>query len=493
MAVTKMRIIIADDMPMHVRELSESIHANWAEWEILTAGCGEEIVRLVSSCHVDIILSDIRMPRMDGLEMLSIVRKISPKTKIVFITAYPLFEYAQKALRLGATDFLLKPVENAALFDLLSRISSDFGNGNSLTEELRQWLEQDWESLSPQTQHIIREYCSRGCVCTVAAPAIESFPQSPHLADDVSRASGCTVLAADMAGTYDTRLYALICTSDARMNDQFFHAVQKVSLRYGFRAGLSPWSENLPQQGREFWLAARRGAERAFYTSASIVRCEEPYSFREAEFPQAQKVLSWMSESGNWQSEVHRLVDGFAKAHPDSADLVRCTRHSIHNCFKLLTQDYGDAPSVPIGSELKRVTFFTEYRICLENAMMQLEKLYHASVNRTDPVEIAMAYVRKHYMEPISLTEMAEMARLSPNYFSTLFRKRTSMRFMEYVLQVRLEKASEMLANTEMYVYEIANACGYEDVRYFVRVYQKAYGISPAHFRRCFRKGKTDE
>ena len=64
------------------------------------------------------------------------------------------------------------------------------------------------------------------------------------------------------------------------------------------------------------------------------------------------------------------------------------------------------------------------------------------------------------------------------------------MRFMEYVLQVRLEKASEMLANTDMLVYEIAAACGYEDVGYFVRVYQNNYGISPTNFRRCFRTDK---
>ena len=120
-----MRIIVADDMPVQVREISNGIHANCPQWEVLTAGDGEEIVRLVSSKRIDIVLSDIRMPRMDGLEMLSVVRQISPKTKIVFITAYPLLEYAQKALKLGAVDFLLKPVDPTALYDLLARLSSE--------------------------------------------------------------------------------------------------------------------------------------------------------------------------------------------------------------------------------------------------------------------------------------------------------------------------------------------------------------------------------
>ena len=135
-----MRIIVADDMPVQVREISNGIHANWPQWEVLTAGDGEEIVRLVSSKRIDIVLSDIRMPRMDGLEMLSVVRQISPKTKIVFITAYPLFEYAQKALKLGAVDFLLKPVDPTALYDLLARLSSEDSQVGYLCEELREWL-----------------------------------------------------------------------------------------------------------------------------------------------------------------------------------------------------------------------------------------------------------------------------------------------------------------------------------------------------------------
>ena len=87
------------------------------------------------------------------------------------------------------------------------------------------------------------------------------------------------------------------------------------------------------------------------------------------------------------------------------------------------------------------------------------------------------------------VAEVAQKIHLSPNYFSALFRRKTSLRFMEYVLQVRMEKASEMLANTQMHIYEIAAACGYENVGYFIRVYQKTHGVTPASFRRCFSRG----
>lgn len=486
-----MRIIIADDMPLQVRELSKGIQANWPEWEVLTASDGQEIIRLVSSGHVDIVLSDIRMPRMDGLEMLSVVRRISPKTKIVFITAYPLFEYAQKALKLGASDFLLKPVDPPVLYDLLSRLSSEDGATDPLREELRQWLDHDWNALAPAVQEHIRDCFPRGCVCTVAAPATDAFPLPRHLAEDISRTTGCTVFAADMLGSADTRQYALVCVEDEWRCGQFFQALQTASMRNGFRAGISEWSGDLPHAGKELWRCARLGAEQAFYGSASVMRSNQPYGFHPAEFPSTQKLLSWFSDQEDWRVHLKRLLEKLGRTTPDAAELLRDTRHALRDCAKRLARD-GEEPT-PVGGELRFVVFFSEYCVCLEKSMASLEKLYRDSIQRADPVEMAMDYVRKHYMDPISLTDVAEMTHLSPNYFSTLFRKRTSLRFMEYVLQIRLEKASEMLANTDMYVYEIANACGYEDVRYFVRVYQKAYGISPANFRRCFRKDTPSE
>lgn len=483
------RIIIADDMPLQVRELSKTIRANWPEWEILTAYDGEEIIRLASAGHVDIVLSDIRMPRMDGLEMLSVVRRISPKTKVVFITAYPLFEYAQQALKLGATDFLLKPVDPPALYDLLSRLSSEDSAADPIREDLCQWLNRDWNALESTVQERVGGSFSTGGICTVIAPASDTFPLPRHLAADLGRATGCTIFAVDMDASADTRRYALVYTGDEWNYGQFLQALQTSSIRNGFRAGVSEWSGNLPRVGSALWLHSCQGAEEAFYGSASIVRCDKPYCFKSAEFPYAQKLLSWFGDQEDWRSHMKRLLESIGRNRPDAQELVHDTRRALRDCAKLLTRDGEEVP--PVGSELRLIAFFSEYCVCLEKAMTALEKLYQESIKRADPVEMAMDYVRKHYMDPISLTEVAEMTHLSPNYFSTLFRKRTSLRFMEYVLQVRLEKASEMLANTEMYVYEIANACGYEDVRYFVRVYQKAYGISPANFRRCFRKEKT--
>ena len=110
-----LHILVADDMPLQVRMLQESIRQMRPQDEVVTAQNGEEVLRILRQRPVDLVLSDIRMPCMDGLELLGHIRRMAPRTKVIFITGYALFEYAQQALRQGAVDFLVKPVEAAEL------------------------------------------------------------------------------------------------------------------------------------------------------------------------------------------------------------------------------------------------------------------------------------------------------------------------------------------------------------------------------------------
>ena len=489
-----MRIIVADDMPMQTHEIAEGIRAVWPDWEILTASNGQEILRMVSAQKVDIVLSDIRMPNMDGLEMLPIVRRISPETKVVFITAYPLFEYAQRALKLGAADFLLKPVDLSALYDLLSQLSRESGQGDSLREEIRLWLEKRWTELPEDARRHIGECFPVGCVCAVAAPPSDAFPRPRHLAEEIGRMTGCTVVAADVRSTADGLEYALVCAEDEWHCENFLRMMPTAAMRHGFRAGAARWVDGLAQKGQAQWALAHAGAEAAFYDSTNVAFAQTAILGRGIELPSKQDLLAQLSAPEGWRDALHAWLDGVRLDRPDSAALIGGTLRLLRDTAAMLARDdealRGEAQ---VGEPLRRVMFFSEYALCLEEAMKALEKLYQHSIERADPIEMAMDYVRRRYMDPITLPDVAEMTHLSPNYFSTLFRKRTNMRFMEYVLKVRLEKASDMLANTDMYVYEIANACGYEDVRYFLRVYQKAFGISPANFRRCFRQDRGKE
>lgn len=486
-----MRVIVADDIPLHVREIAEGIRARWPEWEVLTAFDGQAILDLAASRWVDVILSDIRMPRLDGLGMLSRVRALSPGTRIVFITAYPLFEYAQKALKLGATDFLLKPVDMEALYDLLSRLSRESGAEDRREAPLRQWLATPRARLDDGEAGRMSLRFPRGRLCAVRTGVADGFLLPGRLGEALSEASGCAVTAVDMGEAGEGRLYALICVQEDSRSDDLLRALRVEALRHNFRAGVSPWNASLGENAHSMWRAALAGVDRSFYESAAVLECGEACEEGAASLPSAEELLMRFNAPEDWRASLQQLLDSLARTRPSADGLIRDTRRLLQECDGRLARGEGE-DAAPVDGAFRYVVFFNEYRSCLEAALAVLEKRFAMSMDRADPVTAAKNYVRLHSMEPITLAEVAAHIHLSPSYFSTLFRKSTSMRFMEYVLKVRLEKASEMLANTDMHVYEIAAACGYEDVRYFVRVYQKTYGISPTGFRRCFRAEKPE-
>ncbi|MGI6690544.1 MAG: response regulator transcription factor [Christensenellales bacterium] len=486
-----MRIIVADNIPMQACAVAEGIHTKWPKWDILTACNGLKIVRYVKTSHVDIIISDICMPKMDGFEMLTVVRRISPNTKIILITADPKFEYAQKALRLGAADILLKPVDLPALYDLLAHLTNEKLNDSNLQQKIFQWLEYDWNTLAPDVQNNIREHFPHGCICAISAPANDSFPQPGLLAENIGLTLDCIVQVVNMLCFSKAKLYALVYAEDKRYSSQLYKAIQDAAIRHGFRAGISAWCNDLPAQGHKLWLCAREGTEQAFYRSAAVIHCDSPYIYRIPEFPSTHKLLSWFAAPEGWKRIFEQQIKDIEHSSPDCVELIRNTQHVLQNCGKILLNNSDKASEPPLDYDFNHVTFFSEYCLCLENSLAQLEKQYCQNINHSNPIGTAIDYIRKHYMEPITLADMASLTRLSPNYFSTLFRKQSSICFTEYVLQVRLEKACSMLINTDMFVYEIANACGYENIRYFVRVFKNAYGLSPTNFRKCFGKGKA--
>lgn len=488
-----MRILIADDLPLQVHDIANGIHSEWPEWEILAADNGKKVVEIVSTEKVDIVLSDIRMPGMDGLDVLSTVREISPETKFVLITAYPLFEYAQKALKLGASDFLLKPLDMLALYDTLSRLTNSKEEKTHLNDEIKTFLQKGLSALDASMQNRLRSTLLQGCVCSLSFPSARSLPQANYLAAEIASRCGCSVLAAEMDAAPEIRRYVLICISGEWDSQSFLREVRTFSMRLGFRFGVSPWSACLSEEGSALWTAAVRTEHLAFY-NLDNPKMQETNALSLPELPSAQNLLGWFGLHEGWQSSLEKMVSSIRLKRPNADALVHSTLRLLHDCGELInTDEPGNVDMLArMEREMRYVLFYSEYCASLDHAMHTLEMLYQQSLERSDPVEMAIAYVREHYMDPITLPEVAQKIHLTPNYLSTLFRRKTSLRFMEYVLQVRLEKASEMLANTQMHIYEIAQACGYENVGYFIRVYQKAHGITPANFRRCFSRDKPE-
>ncbi|HEY5586907.1 MAG TPA: response regulator, partial [Ruminiclostridium sp.] len=119
------KLLVVDDEPKHRRCLAEMIKVLRPEYKVLEAKNGKEALELIESESMDIIITDIRMPIMDGLSFMEFINMKARDTKVIILSGFAYFEYAQKALSLGAFDFVLKPVNEAKVSEILDKVEKE--------------------------------------------------------------------------------------------------------------------------------------------------------------------------------------------------------------------------------------------------------------------------------------------------------------------------------------------------------------------------------
>ncbi|MEH7416254.1 response regulator [Neobacillus drentensis] len=127
-----MKIMLVDDEPFALRTLKEMISAAKQDWDVVAAAeDGEEAISLLQKNQIDLVISDIRMPSVDGLDLSNYINKNFPFIKVILLTGYSEFKYAQQALRYGVIDYLLKPCSFESLFEAIDRVEKEILKGKS--------------------------------------------------------------------------------------------------------------------------------------------------------------------------------------------------------------------------------------------------------------------------------------------------------------------------------------------------------------------------
>lgn len=500
-----LHILVADDMPLQVHMLEDSIHQMRPQDEVVTAQNGEEILKIVGEQSIDLVLSDIRMPCMDGLEMLQRLGRVSPDSKVIFITGYALFEYAQQALRQGAVDFLVKPVEASELKKKLDYWDDRFAKdrqaqraqeSEKLALLMQQWLLTPVEQLPPSSAQALERRLSGGWIAAVyftEAGGIEQVKQGigAMLECGIDLGSKPCILSLPA----EKHLLFIVAEGSARQQDALTALLLRVAEKYDMRIGLCAYQENLARAGYAACGAARRGLDSAFYDGALVgfegpqARPGSPELARQDEL---YRLL--LADEQDRARSLEAMLTRIEDQRPSASRLMEATVFSIARCVEKLepAANYRQIVS-DFAARMRRVLFWDEYRTLVGDCLRALAGEAERTIESTgDPIGQCILYLQRNYAQQISLEDMARRYFLTPNYFSALFKKRTNQRFVEYLTQLRLERAAEQLRTTDDYVYTITARCGYLDERYFIRQFQKYYHMSPVAYRRLYRRETPD-
>lgn len=520
------RVLLADD-EAHIREgISHTV--DWASlgFELVgEASNGEEAHELARDLHPDVVLTDVQMPFMTGLELCKHLAFELPATKFIVFSGFDDFEYAKKAIQLQVFEYILKPIDSAELIStlkklkiqldseraerqnlerleslyndslpilrkiFLSRLLDGLANPARLEEETRSYnldlTAPNWQVALIHLDDISHQHELKALsVCTL-------FEDQFHLSDAVSYTFLYQNLVAVMVG-YTSEPHPLTFIDELNRVRRLARAYSHVELTIGIGEVL-----NLPRLSRSTHGAKSaldyrilQGSGRTIYIHDLEPDSRSQLAFDELDERNLTTAVKLGSER-DVEKAVTNLVGKISQANSPMAQNQLFFLELV-NCLLKLTRGGNLDVNFVFGQNFNgslQITDFASAQAvgdwCLERCLTiqsQLGRMRSDSAGRI--INRAKGFIQEHYSDSsLAVETLCSYLNLSPAYFSTLFKRETGQGFAGYVTEVRMAAASDLLSKTNDKTYVIAEQVGYDDPNYFSYVFKKFHGITPSKFR----------
>lgn len=503
--------MIVDDEPFIRERLTHAV-----AWEELnfsvcgTAANGYEALQLVPKLRPDVILADIVMPVMDGLELLRQLKNNEelPTPKIVFLSGHDNFDFLRSAMRLGAEDYLLKPLEQNAVQALFQRIEAELDEDKKMQLQLqhtRQILDMTRNELPGQ---LILSYLQGTCTDKEMLLFVLDHYLGAGNATSYSLAFlriPIPMETSELQAQLDTQKISDPCPLVIPFQSVFLilfffdHLQAKEELtRFFSTANLSGYQctlsdtlsfETLPTAFSKYFHHTHNG----FYqpinqiVPQSCTVIKEPSLFDLMPTPQFLFDGIRLGDRAKFQQQLRFLLHKISahQINPDSL-IVRLTDLFIQTTA-LCRQVHGSMESVSFDAIHQKLQVHYNYHDLsaeYEALLLQLFDQFQRAIQlKGDLIIQIKEYIALHYNEELSLESLSQQFYLNPSYLSSQFSKKTGMTISAYLRDIRLKKAAQFLTETTMHISDISSAVGYQNYRHFCKLFKEQYSISPKAYR----------
>ncbi|MDF9841688.1 MULTISPECIES: response regulator [unclassified Paenibacillus] len=482
------KVLIVDDEPWVAYGISQLI-----DWESLgfqvigEAYDGVSAWQRVLQEQPELVISDIRMPGLDGLELLEHIQKSGLSTQVVLISGYADFSYAQQAIRYGAFDYLLKQVEQDQLKDTAKRVGEYIdARKQPAAGELDLLLDELFELLDPDNRVTIAGFMENRQLSTrfphfrfINCLFAEASTDWPAL---TSPAAAGHIQEARMRTGHNKLSILLMYDEDNYPLDLLTYISDY--LQYAEWTGIS--SQGLPETPL---ARLHQEADIALFSSA-LYRTEQVLRYKPASPPaDLRKTLLRLEVSIK-----ERNMDDIAA---DTASIAAVCRSCllpadqtafVYNQIVSLYYKYCGS-SWDSGPELLTYENIARQHCTLEELFARLASGFEnaagePAVNPSGLAKRVLDYINESFTEDLLLSEVARNFRLSIGYASALVKRETGSTYTEYVAAKRLQLARQLLADPELSVHEIVQRTGYKDYFHFNKLFKKHFGVTPSKYRK---------
>lgn len=543
-----LKILIADDEVSIIQLIKKLISPEIAHTIVGETTDGRSALSMIEDVRPDIVITDIRMPGLNGIELIEAARERDITAEFIIISGYKDFQYAQNAIRYGAAAYLLKPIKADELNSALERISRKQGETEKLKTRIADMENTIARNRMVKRKEILSAYIQQSLDLS-GSPERRKMPGLREVFRIQQGVFAVLILKLDFEEAMEA---SFVMENLEVLGEKYYRTVKEycydlegccVGTRYYlfFHTGEAEFKEL--DWKLETLLKDRISQYNMYQVSAALgvrVQREEelPWAFASADYALMQRFrqgsgrllrypagkerpepvklseeVRLRMDRASLSLSLESLLESFRKSYEEI--LCSCGQDSYYVryglellvCYvseRLRWKNGGEKDSslqqgvYTVGEEMDETVFLEKTDLCCSNdeiyetcAAFLGERLEEARKKQQDgisrPIKQMKNFIREHYGENLSLDEIVGAAELSNAYGSSIFKKETGMTITNYVTKVRMEEAQRLIRETNLTINEVAYKVGYTDTRYFSKLFIKIVGIKPVDYRKFYK------
>ena len=535
--MNEIKVFLVEDEMVIRRGIKNSI--DWEKEGYIFCGEASDGELAYPMIIKDILITDIRMPFMDGLELCKLVKEELPNIKILILSGYDEFDYAKEAIRLGVTEYLLKPISSGKLLEALNGVSESIRREKEDKDLVRKYMEEMRENTEHEKQKFFEQMIAGNLSMADALETGKKYEMNLS------------------AGMYNLLLFRFTLGEENRKSGELLgeaeYAIEKLTERleyvFEFQRGVEGWafllmadneeqmSERVKELSKDLEEIMKNYSTIAYFGGIGqpVARLRElEESFREAEralaarftmelnriisvedirmaqnvdtlddieitsFGEIEKTRTMLEKflNNGAEDEIDEFVDVYINELPEeNLKSVLMRQYIIMDAYIVMMsfcekiegiEGEMQAQSEELKNSMKTIQTLEEIKNYIRMLLKKIIGVRDTISGRrySDIIEIAKDQIRKTYMsDEISLNTIAAEVGMSPSYFSSIFSKEMGKTFVEYLTEIRMDRAKELLMCSSMKTSEIGYEVGYKDPHYFSYIFKKTQNCTPKEFR----------
>lgn len=486
-------VLIVDDEPIVRQGLIQFEWESYGFEAVHACNNGREALQWLNANQVELVVTDIKMPGMDGVELSGKIRELYPDTMVLLLTGYNEFTYAQQAIKNGVFDYLLKPASDEDFEQVLGKAYKHLRD----REEKKRMQD-------TMIYHFLLRHQVKDSQFSMEDLNLDRYPEHPfhlvlaYLSNERVEAATLERLEQYKFVQLNKREWVVLASED-----EMQHISQDVET-WGVELGISfskPNRNDIPTAYREAGIALSRKFlhvdQHVFHYSESA--SEENQLLVVTDI--LKKIMNWNTRiQGSTAKQMKQFLSSLVEEIRVKGLSVPYIKQLMVSLISVLEKELSIVPFFPVDAWDRQKEIFLNavgtaqhldvIEDCLYTGICEfMENLFHrnAQAKESEKLQEVLDYIHAHYHEVVSLDVISEVFRMHPANFSKWFKENKGNTFVDFLTRYRIDKSKQLLEQTDLKLLQIAEAVGFQDARYFGQVFKKQVDLTPGEYRLLFK------